>query len=58
MNINNKLLLFADSDLRDKANMLMIGDASGKGGDFGDSDRRCAEAFGIDYLDVEAFINF
>lgn len=39
-----------------KENMLMIGDASGKSGQFSDSDRKTAENFGIDYLDVEDFI--
>lgn len=41
----------------DKSQMIMIGDASGKPGDFSDSDKKCAENFGIDYLDVEDFIN-
>ena len=36
--------------------MLMIGDASGKEGQFSDSDKVCAERFGIDYLDVEDFL--
>lgn len=40
----------------DKPLCLMIGDASGKEGDFSDSDRKCAENFGIDYMDVEDFI--
>lgn len=39
-----------------KANMLMIGDASGRPGQFSDSDKRCAENFGIDYIDVEDFL--
>ena len=34
----------------------MIGDASGKPGQFSDSDKKCAENFGIDYLDVEDFL--
>ena len=34
----------------------MIGDASGKEGQFSDSDKKTAENFGIDYLDVEDFI--
>lgn len=44
----------------DKSEMLMIGDASGKPGQFSDSDKQTAENFGIDYLDVEDFckINF
>lgn len=41
----------------DKSDMFMIGDASGKPGQFSDSDKRTAENFGIDYLDVEDFIN-
>lgn len=39
-----------------KSKSLMIGDASGKEGQFSDSDKRCAENFGIDYLDVNDFI--
>lgn len=42
---------------RDKSVMLMIGDASGKEGDYSDSDKKCAENFGIDYIDVRNFIN-
>lgn len=40
-----------------KSVSLMIGDASGKEGQFSDSDKKTAENFGIDYLDVEDFIN-
>lgn len=36
-----------------KENAIMIGDASGKPRDFSDSDKKCAENFGIDYIDVE-----
>lgn len=36
-----------------KSSMLMIGDASGKPGDFSDSDLKAAENFGIKYLDVD-----
>jgi DNA 3'-phosphatase len=39
-----------------KSEMLMIGDASGKSGQFSDSDKKTAENFGIDYLDVEDFL--
>lgn len=35
---------------------LMIGDASGKKGQFSDSDLKCAENFGIDYMDVGDFL--
>lgn len=37
--------------------MFMIGDASGKHGNFSDSDKKTAENFGIDYLDVEDFVS-
>lgn len=50
-------LYYAAPILKDKANMLMIGDASGKEGNFSDSDKVCAERFGIDYCDVEDFVN-
>lgn len=39
----------------DRSEILMIGDASGKPGQFSDSDKKTAENFGIDYLDVEDF---
>lgn len=44
-------------DVQNKQEMLMIGDASGKEGDFSDSDKKCAENFGIDYIDVRDFLN-
>lgn len=50
-------LRFSARWLKDKLRMLMIGDASGKEGQFSDSDKKCAENFGIDYLDVEDFLN-
>lgn len=37
--------------------ILMIGDASGKEGQFSDSDKKCAENFDIDYMDVNDFVN-
>ena len=40
-----------------KQKSLMIGDASGKAGQFSDSDKKTAENFGIDYMDVDDFIN-
>ena len=39
-----------------KEEMLMIGDASGKPGQFSDSDKKTAENFGIDYLDISDFV--
>jgi DNA 3'-phosphatase len=38
-----------------KEEILMVGDASGLPGQFSDSDKKCAENFGIDYLDVNDF---
>ena len=40
-----------------KQKSLMIGDASGKEGQFSDSDKKTAENFSIDYMDVNDFIN-
>lgn len=40
-----------------KQNCLMIGDASGKQGQFSDSDKKCAENAHIKYMDVDDFIN-
>ena len=45
------------SSFYDKDDMLMIGDASGLPGQFSNSDKKCAENFGIDYLDVSDFAN-
>lgn len=39
-----------------KSELIMIGDASGKEGDFSDSDKQCAENFGIEYIDIEDFL--
>lgn len=39
-----------------KDKLVMIGDASGKEGDFSDSDKMCARNFGIDYIDVRDFL--
>lgn len=40
-----------------KSKTLMIGDASGLPGQFSDSDKKTAENFNIDYMDVETFIS-
>lgn len=39
-----------------KEDCLMIGDASGLEGQFSDSDKKTADNFGIDYLDVNEFV--
>lgn len=39
-----------------KTDCLMIGDASGLEGQFSDTDKKTAENFGIDYLDVDEFV--
>ena len=45
-----------DYGIKSKEECIMIGDASGKPGDFSDSDKKCAENFGIDYIDVRDFL--
>lgn len=40
-----------------KSKSLMIGDASGKEDQFSDTDKKTAENFGVDYMDVEDFVN-
>ena len=39
-----------------KSEMIMIGDASGKENQFSDSDKKTAENFGIDYIDINDII--
>lgn len=39
-----------------KEDCLMIGDASGKVGQYSDTDKKTAENFGIDYMDVNDFV--
>lgn len=41
-----------------KQKSLMIGDASGKEGQFSDTDKKTAKNFGIDYMDVNDFVNY
>ena len=48
--------LFGEWEVESKDECIMIGDASGKPGDFSDSDKKCAENFGIDYIDVRDFL--
>ena len=40
-----------------KHEMLMIGDESGKDGQFSDIDKKTAENFNIDYMDVDDFVS-
>ena len=48
---------YVDYNLKEiKQRSLMIGDASGKEGQYSDTDKRTAENFGIKYLDVNDFI--
>lgn len=39
-----------------KSEMIMIGDASGKPNDFSDSDKKTADNFGIEYMDIDDII--
>lgn len=52
---------FSDHRGESKEEMLMIGDASGikteVRHDFSDSDKMCAQNFGIDYLDIDDFLS-
>lgn len=48
---------FANNIIVNKKDMCMIGDASGKEGQFSDSDKQTAINFSIDYYDVGDFIN-
>lgn len=45
--------LYYQYKVESKDKCIMIGDASGKPGD---SDKKCAENFGIDYIDVRDFL--
>lgn len=47
---------FIDDNNFNKKYALMIGDASGKPGQWSDTDKKTAENFGIDYLDVNDFV--
>ena len=47
---------FSDRDKLYWEDCMMIGDASGKAGQFSDSDKKTAENFGIEYEDVDDFI--
>lgn len=40
----------------EKCDCIMIGDASGLEGQFSDSDKKCAENFGIPYLDINEVV--
>ena len=56
--LENLLDNYVGDDLKCiKQKSLMIGDESGKEGQFSDSDKKTAENFGIDYMDVEDFLN-
>lgn len=48
---------FDDSSDYVKSASIMIGNESGKEGQFSDSDKKTAENFGIDYMDVDDFVN-
>lgn len=41
---------------RTNNSIMMIGDASGKEGQFSDSDKKTAENFGCEYMDVDDFV--
>lgn len=45
---------YCDNNIYDT--IMMIGDASGKEGQFSDSDKKTAENFGCEYMDVDDFV--
>ena len=47
---------FIDQYKLDSDDCLMIGDASGKEGDFSDSDKKCADNAEVEYMDILDFI--
>ena len=59
--MNNTVeVYFEDEDEEEKIEydtILMIGDASGKEGQFSDSDKKTAENFGCEYMDVDDFVD-
>ena len=50
------LLEFSSPFFRNKSKMLFVGDESGKHGSGSERDKRCAYNFGVDYMDVEDFV--
>lgn len=48
--------LYYQYRVESKDECIIIGDASGKPGDFSDSDKRCASRFYVDYVDVRDFL--
>lgn len=55
--LNHLTMLYVGDDFDYiKSVSLMIGDASGKEGQFSDTDKKTAENFGVDYLDVDDFV--
>lgn len=48
--------LYNQYKVKSKDECIMIGDASGKEGQWSDTDKKTAENFGCDYLDVEDFV--
>lgn len=53
---NAGMVIAFSYSIRNHSTFLMIGDASGKKGDFSDSDKVCAHNANIPYLDVNEFI--
>lgn len=54
--LSSCLKRYMNGGLLSASELLMIGDASGKPGQFSDSDKKTAENFGIDYMDVDDFV--
>ena len=54
---NDKLNPYRKPNTEMLHSLLKKYDASGKDGQFSDSDKKTAENFGIDYMDVDDFVN-
>lgn len=55
--LSSCLKKYMNGGLLQASELLMIGDASGLPGQFSDSDKKTAENFGIDYMDINKFID-
>lgn len=54
--MDNIQLYYIDNEIN-KIDKMKQGDASGKEGQFSDSDKKTAENFGCEYMDVDDFVD-
>lgn len=55
--IGSEIVLKVVKTEKEQCNGCFFDEICNNPGDFSDSDKKCAENFGIDYLDVEDFLN-